>query len=78
MPSATRHCIELEPTPKARSLTAAYDEGVTLSDLEAVGEDLTRRGLPIEPGATVVDGLVITRAYTLPEAEAAQGASLIE
>jgi hypothetical protein len=77
-PATTRECIDLVPTPAALRLTAAYDEGVTFSDLEAVGVNLTREGLPIEPGETGVDGLVVARAYRLPEAEAAVGASEID
>jgi hypothetical protein len=71
----TEHCIELERTPEALRLTAAYDEGVTVFDLEAVGKQLTQDGFPVRPGATGVDGYVVTRAYTLTAAEARAGAS---
>ena len=69
-PDATRHCIELERTREALRLTVGYDEGVTELGLEEVGKKLTQEGLPIQPGETGVDGYVVTRAYTLPEAEA--------
>jgi hypothetical protein len=74
LPSATRHCIELEPTPEVRRLTLAYDEGVTEFDLEQVGKELTQKGLPVRPGETGVEGYVVTRAYTLSGAEARAGA----
>jgi hypothetical protein len=70
-----RHCIELEPTPRARRLTNAYDEGETVFDLEEAGKKLTQKGLPVQPGETGVDGLVVARAYTLSAAEARAGAS---
>jgi len=70
----TRHCIELERTPRALRLTNAYDEGETVFDLEEAGKNLTQEGLPVEPGATGIKGLVVTRAYTLPVAEAREGA----
>ncbi|HEX5619579.1 MAG TPA: hypothetical protein VFX51_14255 [Solirubrobacteraceae bacterium] len=74
-PDTKRHCIELERTPEALRLTAAYDEGVTEFDLEEVGKELTQDGFPVRPGATGVDGYVVTRAYTLSAAEAREGAS---
>jgi hypothetical protein len=70
----TRHCIELERTPQALRLTTAYDEGVSVFDLEEVGKELTQEGLPVRAGETGVDGYVATRAYTLTEAEARDGA----
>jgi hypothetical protein len=73
-PSATRHCVELEPTPRALRLTTAYDEGETVFDLEEAGKKLTQKGLPVRPGETGIDGLVVTRAYTLSAAEARAGA----
>lgn len=77
-PDTTRHCIELARTPEALRLTAAYDEGVTSFDLEEVGKELTQEGLPVRPGKTGVDGYVVTRAYTLSEAAARDGASEID
>lgn len=74
-PDTTRHCIELERTREALRLTAAYDEGVTLFDLEEVGKKLTQEGLPVRPGETGIDGYVVTRVYTLPEAEARERSS---
>ena len=74
-PGERRHCIELEPTPRARALTNAYDEGETVFDLEEAGKNLTQKGLPVHPGDTGVDGLVVTRAYELSAADARAGAS---
>jgi hypothetical protein len=77
-PATRWHCIELEPTREARRLTTSYDEGSTVFDLERVGENLTQEGLPVRPGGTGVDGLVVTRAYRLPDAEARAGARLLD
>jgi hypothetical protein len=74
-PRTTRHCIELERTREALRLTTGYDEGVSVFDLEEVGKELTQQGLPVRPGATGVDGYVVTRAYTLSRAQARDGAS---
>lgn len=73
-PDTTRHCIELARTRQSLALTTAYDQGVTLFDLEEVGKKLTQEGLPVRAGATGIDGYVATRAYTLTEAEAREGA----
>lgn len=77
-PATTRHCIELAPTREARRLTTSYDEGATAFDLERVGENLTQKGLPVGPGETGIDGLVVTRAYRLPDAEARVGARALD
>ena len=73
-PATMRHCIELEPTARARRLTTRYDEGETVFDLERVGENLTQEGLPVEPGETGVAGLDVARAYRLREEQARIGA----
>jgi hypothetical protein len=76
--SATRHeCVDLKPTPQALSLTPSYDEGRTSYDLDWMGKKLTQRGLPVRRGATGVDGLVIDRAYELPDSQARIGATLL-
>ena len=67
---ALRECVELEPTPQARSLTPMYDEGRTIYNLDWVGKNLTEKGLPIRPGETGVAGLVVERAYKLTEHQA--------
>jgi hypothetical protein len=77
-PATTHHCVDLEPTPEARSLTPRYDEGRTIFDLEQMGNNLTEEGLPIEPGPTGVDGLVVDRAYVLRDGEARRGAALLD
>jgi hypothetical protein len=74
-PDPTRHCLDLERTRRALRLTNAYDEGETVFDLEEAGKELTQKGLPVRPGETGVDGLVVARAYTLSAADARNGAS---
>jgi hypothetical protein len=43
-----------------------------------MGQRLTREGVPVRPGPTGVDGLVVDRAYRLPDREARDGATLVE
>jgi hypothetical protein len=74
----TRHCVELKPTPQALSLTPKYDLGQTSYDLDWMGRRLTEKGLPVRPGDTGVDGLVVDRAYKLPESQARIGAKPID
>lgn len=58
-------CLEFERTRQAQKLTNTYDAGRTESDLERVGHELTERGLPVEPGETGVDGLVVRTVLRL-------------
>lgn len=75
--TTSRECVEFTPTPEARSLTARYDEGRTIYDLDWVGRNLRQTGLPVRPGATGVDGLLVGRAYKLPDSQARVGATLV-
>jgi hypothetical protein len=72
-----RTCVELVPTRQALSLTTAYDQGRTIYDLEWMGKNLTARGLPVEPGGTGIDGLVVARVYELPGREALRDSTRI-
>jgi hypothetical protein len=70
-------CVDLEPTAEALSLTPSYDQGRTIYDLDWMGKKLTQKGLPIRPGPTGVEGLVVDRAYKLPDGRARVGATLV-
>ncbi len=72
-----RDCVDLEPTPEALGLTPSYDEGRTSYDLGWMGKDLTQQGLPIHPGPTGVDGLIVVHAYRLRDSQARIGATLV-
>jgi N-formylglutamate amidohydrolase len=73
-----RTCVDLARTPAAMSLTTGYDEGRTGFDLQLAGHNLTRKGLPVKPGATGVRGLTVARAYRLPDSQARIGAQEVE
>jgi hypothetical protein len=77
-PDTERHCVDLERTPEALSLTSRYDEGRTIYDLDWMGKMLTEEGLPVRPGDTGVDGLLVERAYKLPDREARIGATVVD
>ncbi len=77
-PETERICVDLAPTPEALALTPRYDGGRTIFDLDVMGKNLTQKGLPIEPGETGVDGLVVTRTYSLSDSDARVGATLVE
>lgn len=72
-----RTCVDLVPTREAVTLTPAYDQGRTPYDLEWMGKNLTARGLPIRPGGTGVNGLVVERVYRLPGRKALDGSTPI-
>jgi hypothetical protein len=79
-PDSTRelYCVDLKPTPAAQSLTARDEAGTASLDLETMGNNLTARGLPIHPGETGVEGLVVTRAYKLPAVRAYSDGELVQ
>jgi hypothetical protein len=72
-----RTCVDLLPTRQALALTPAYDEGRTIYDLEWMGKNLTGRGLPVRPGGTGIDGLVVKRVYKLSGRKALEGSTAI-
>ena len=74
-PETKRTCVDLELTDVARTLTTAYDQGLTGYSLKLLGDRLTEDGLPVDRGPTGVPGLVVTRAYPLSDREARVGAT---
>lgn len=76
LPDTSRTCVELRSTPQALRLTADSDEDRTLHNLDLMGKNLTEKGLPVSPGETNIAGLVVDRAYKLPDRKARVGAKL--
>ena len=71
------YCVEFARTREASALRARGDTWKTGDELRLLGGELTRKGLPIEPGPTGRRGLVITRAFRLPAPAAPAGARLV-
>jgi hypothetical protein len=74
-PETPRTCVDLARTREASRLSPADDGGRTDYDLEWLGKNLARAGLPVHAGEHGGKGLTVTRVYTLPDRVARIGAT---